>query len=155
MSQPERVAVLAAGVTTPIGQDLDAFWSSLLTGASGISTIERFPVGGHLSVRGYRENQIVRDQGVVTSLEVRVPVPILEGRIGAIQLAPFVDYGYASNRRNPTPDPDDLASVGIGLRWALGPAEAELYWGHGLVGVDTSGDLQDDGVQFRVGVRAF
>ena len=40
----QRVAVIAAGVATPIGQDLDAFWSSLLTGASGISTIERFPV---------------------------------------------------------------------------------------------------------------
>src|SRR4030095_7785954 len=40
----QRVAAVAAGVTPPIGQDLDAFWSSLLTGASGISTIERFPV---------------------------------------------------------------------------------------------------------------
>ena len=41
----ERIAVTAAGVVTPIGQDLDTFWSALLTGADGISTIERFPVG--------------------------------------------------------------------------------------------------------------
>jgi len=40
----EPVAVLAAGVVTPIGHDLDAFWSSLLTGRSGITRIERFPV---------------------------------------------------------------------------------------------------------------
>jgi 3-oxoacyl-[acyl-carrier-protein] synthase II len=40
----ERIAIAAAGVATPIGQDLEAFWSSLLTGASGISPIERFPV---------------------------------------------------------------------------------------------------------------
>lgn len=30
---------------TPLGVDLDAFWSGLITGAEGISTIERFPVG--------------------------------------------------------------------------------------------------------------
>jgi 3-oxoacyl-(acyl-carrier-protein) synthase len=41
---PERIAVSAAGVVTPIGQDLDTFWSGLLTGAEGISPIERFPV---------------------------------------------------------------------------------------------------------------
>jgi 3-oxoacyl-(acyl-carrier-protein) synthase len=38
------VAILAAGVTTPVGADLDAFWSGLLTGADGISAIERFRV---------------------------------------------------------------------------------------------------------------
>jgi 3-oxoacyl-(acyl-carrier-protein) synthase len=41
---PERIAVAAAGVVTPIGQDLDTFWSALLTGTDGISQIERFPV---------------------------------------------------------------------------------------------------------------
>jgi len=44
LSEPERIAVSAAGVVTPIGQDLDTFWSGLLTGAEGISPIERFPV---------------------------------------------------------------------------------------------------------------
>lgn len=38
------VAVLAAGVVTPIGGDLDAFWSGLLTGACGVTPIERFRV---------------------------------------------------------------------------------------------------------------
>ncbi len=40
----DPVAIIAAGVVTPIGQDLDAFWSSLLTGGAGITRIERFPV---------------------------------------------------------------------------------------------------------------
>jgi len=44
LHEPERIAVAAAGVVTPIGQDLDTFWSGLLTGAEGISQIERFPV---------------------------------------------------------------------------------------------------------------
>ena len=37
------MAILAGGVTTPIGLDLDAFWSGLLAGADGVSAIERFP----------------------------------------------------------------------------------------------------------------
>ena len=37
------MAVLAAGVATPIGLDLDAFWSGLLAGVDGLSAIERFP----------------------------------------------------------------------------------------------------------------
>jgi len=40
----DPVAVVAAGVVTPIGQDIDAFWASLLTGGCGITRIERFPV---------------------------------------------------------------------------------------------------------------
>lgn len=39
------MAIVAAGVVTPVGLDLDAFWSSLLAGAHGLSAIERFPTG--------------------------------------------------------------------------------------------------------------
>src|SRR5438874_11050178 len=40
----EPVSLVAAGVVTPFGADLDAFWSGLVTGSDGISAIERFPV---------------------------------------------------------------------------------------------------------------
>src|SRR5207244_2669873 len=40
----EPVAIVAAGAVTPIGADLDAFWTGLVTGTDGISRIERFPV---------------------------------------------------------------------------------------------------------------
>jgi hemolysin activation/secretion protein len=123
--------------------------------SDALPSLERFPLGGHLSVRGYRENQIVRDQGVVASLELRIPLLPLDGRAGLFQLAPFADFGHATNRRNPTPDPENLASVGVGVLWAFGPVDAEIYWGHQIVDVDTSGDLQDHGIQFRVRLRVF
>jgi 3-oxoacyl-[acyl-carrier-protein] synthase II len=41
--EPSAV-VVAAGVATPLGLDLDTFWSALCTGVDGISTIERFRV---------------------------------------------------------------------------------------------------------------
>jgi hemolysin activation/secretion protein len=120
-----------------------------------LPTLEQIPVGGHASVRGYRENQLVRDQAVITSLELRLPVWRVEGR-SIVELAPFFDFGYAANRDRPTPGPDTLASAGVGLR--LSPhssIEALLYWGYQIDDVSTSGDLQDDGIQFRVRWNAF
>ena len=55
-----RIALVAAGVVTPVGQDVDAFWSSLLTGVDGISTIERFPVGDLRVGRGGEIKKLTR-----------------------------------------------------------------------------------------------
>jgi len=41
--RPAPVAIVAAGVATPIGLDVETFWSGLLAGADGLSDIERFP----------------------------------------------------------------------------------------------------------------
>ncbi|MEE8302530.1 MAG: beta-ketoacyl-[acyl-carrier-protein] synthase family protein [Candidatus Tectomicrobia bacterium] len=38
----DRIAITGMGVISPIGQDVDAFWSGLIRGVSGISAIERF-----------------------------------------------------------------------------------------------------------------
>jgi hemolysin activation/secretion protein len=110
--------------------------------------LEKIAVGGIHSVRGYRENQMVRDNAVVASLELRIP---LGGAGGAWQLAPFLDYGRAWNRgEQATPSPPDISSIGVGVRWDPGPAaHAELYWGKALRKVDSEGDdLQDDGIHF-------
>ncbi len=48
----EPVTIVTAGVVTPIGSDLDAFWSGLVTGTDGISRIERFSVDGLRVGRG-------------------------------------------------------------------------------------------------------
>ena len=60
MTRPERVAIVAAGAVTPIGQDVDAFWSSLVTGVDGISTIERFPVSDLRVGRGGEIKKLTR-----------------------------------------------------------------------------------------------
>jgi len=56
----ERIAIELAGVVTPIGQDLEAFWSALVTGASGISQIERFPVSDLRVGRGGEIKKLAR-----------------------------------------------------------------------------------------------
>ncbi len=82
-------------------------------------SVEQIAVGGRFSVRGYRENQLVRDNGLITSLEVRVPLLREKPWADLVQVAPFVDYGRAWNTDLPTPNPRTIASVGVGLRWAV------------------------------------
>jgi hemolysin activation/secretion protein len=113
--------------------------------------LEQFAVGGHATVRGYRENQVVRDQGVVSSIEVRIPVWRSSLEQPIVQLAPFFDIGHSWNKKRPTDGPKTLPAVGIGVRWRITRfLFAEVYWGQNLNDVFTSGDLQDYGVQFAV-----
>src|SRR3972149_9459958 len=55
-----RIAIVAAGVVTPIGQDLDPFWSGLRTGADGTSAVERFSVGDLRVGRGGEIKKLTR-----------------------------------------------------------------------------------------------
>jgi hemolysin activation/secretion protein len=119
-------------------------------------TLEQLALGGHESVRGYRENQLVRDQGVVASLELRIPI-WSEPRWGSsASLAPFFDlgHGFSPARRSFAAGADlseTLLSTGIALRLSLTPfLDAELTWGRQLEPSDTSGDLQDRGIQFAL-----
>jgi len=114
-------------------------------------------------VRGYRENTLVRDNAFLTSLEARVPLVRNTRWADYLELAPFIDFGRAWDTARQTPDPQDIASVGIGLRWAatvplLVPLRPtlEVYWGHKLRDVTTpGGNLQDMGVHFQVTLTAF
>jgi hemolysin activation/secretion protein len=127
-------------------------------------SMERLAMGGRHSVRGYRENTMVRDAGVVLSAEAevplgRVPVPGLGSGAddGQVFVIPFADFARGWNVDGETPDPDVIASVGMGLRWEVTERTwAEVFYGHALTDVDRPGDnIQDLGVHFRVVVGLF
>ena len=67
---------MTAGVVTPIGSDLDAFWSGLVTGTDGISRIERFAVDDLRVGRG----------GEIKKLKAR-PERVSGGRASQLLLA--------------------------------------------------------------------
>lgn len=126
--------------------------------------LEKFSVGGANSVRGYRENQLVRDNGVAASLECRIPlfrapIPRLSKTLedGTVQLAVFGDWGWAENVDAATPHPRTISSAGLGLRWDPSPKiHAECYWGHAFRDLEQADyDLQDDGIHFMVDLRIF
>ncbi len=112
-------------------------------------TLEQFALGGHESVRGYRENQLVRDQGVAASLELRIPVWSQPRWGSQLVLVPFFDLGHGFSPARAASEADTLAAAGIALRLAFTRfLDAELSWGRQLDEADTSGDLQDHGIQF-------
>lgn len=135
------------------------FRADLQLAEDSLLPLEKIAVGGARTVRGYRENQLVRDNALVTSLEFRIPIfrlpipGISRGpEEGMVQVAPFADFGWAWNTDLPTPDPDTISSVGIGVRWDPSPKiHSELYWGLSLRDVDNPDeDLQDAGIHFLV-----
>jgi hemolysin activation/secretion protein len=121
--------------------------------------LEQLPVGGRFSVRGYRENTLVRDNAFLASIEGRYPVMRSVQGEDLLQLAAFSDFGQSWNAKGSTVDPQFLASVGLGLRWAVLPKERarfELYWGLPLNYVThPKGNLQDHGLHLQVIVQAF
>src|SRR5262249_12108586 len=129
------------------------FRTDLQVSSRPLFSLEQFSLGGHQTVRGYRENQLVRDNGLASSLELRLPVWSSPERGIEVQLAPFTDVGRSWNTDRPDSSPYALASVGVGLRvgWTR-HLQGEIYWGHRLRHVEEPehDDLQDEGVQFAV-----
>jgi hemolysin activation/secretion protein len=126
--------------------------------------LEQIAVGGRFSVRGYRENTLVRDNGLIGSLEARIPLVRNTRWAELVQLIPFVDAGWGWNQRVATPAPRTLASLGLGVRWnkswslATVPlrTQVEVFWGYRLLARETAGGgLQDKGLHLQAVVAAF
>ncbi len=143
---------------------LDDWWGVQLLGrvaaqlaSDRLFPLEQMPVGGRFSVRGYRENTLVRDDAVLASFESRVPVLRFASGEDRLQFAQFVDFGHAWNAKGDTPDPQTLASIGAGLRWMILPQERarfEVYWGQQLNHVrGGEGNLQDHGIHLQLVVQ--
>jgi hemolysin activation/secretion protein len=129
----------------PAGMQLLARLTAQLSSDS-LLPIEKLAVGGAESVRGYRENQFVRDEGAVASAELRIPLwadDTGQSRFG-LRLAPFVDYGYTRNksiRGFDAEDSEQIYSVGLGLLWQFRElGSASLYYGEDLQNVDNPDD---------------
>jgi len=116
-------------------------------------SLEQMSVGGPDSVRGYRTNQYVRDNGIDASIEYRHPIygnPMLKNQMN-IQLAGFFDAGTAWNKGESRSN-EILSSAGIGLLWTWDKLSAELYWAHPFKEFVQTAEyaLQDDGISFRL-----
>jgi hemolysin activation/secretion protein len=115
---------------------------------------EKFSLGGINTIRGYRENQIVTDNGISGSIELRIP---LTANPRTLQLTPFVEAGTGWNNRESDPDKPTLASLGVGLNWSItNSLGVRLDYGIPLITVDRSGEsLQEDGLQFSLRYQPF
>lgn len=124
---------------------------------SSLLALEQLSVGGMGTVRGYLENQLVRDRGIVSSVEFRLPVAYNKAGAGILQFAPFFDYGSAWNVLGSS-GASTIYSVGPGLVFAPNKhISAQLYWGYRLRHIDMPKDAgaQGLGLSFRINVQAF
>ncbi|GAB5451203.1 MAG: two-partner secretion system transporter CdrB [Halioglobus sp.] len=121
--------------------------------------VEKLSIGGAYSVRGFRENQLVRDNGISASLEWRVPMFANDAGYSRWNLTaiPFLDYGrsWDEDSNLSTHTPANISSIGIGFRWL--PIEdlvVDVAYGYRLSEEDVpepeEKDLQDRGFHFAV-----
>ncbi|MES2355549.1 MAG: ShlB/FhaC/HecB family hemolysin secretion/activation protein [Pseudomonadota bacterium] len=112
-------------------------------------SLERMAIGGVSTVRGYRENEILRDKGYAASLELHYP---LSGRKAAnrfLEAVVFYDDGAA---RNQNEAPVHLNSAGVGITGQYKHLSGELYIATPLKKLPSkgNGDLQDHGIHFQI-----
>lgn len=119
-------------------------------------SLEQFVIGGPGSVRGYRTNQLVGDEGFSSGAELRLPLlRTVTGR-RVLSLAPFAEVGRVAWKgdRN-APGKRTLSSLGAGLEWEpRADLSFRVDWGGALRDTGLKGDLQDHGVTFRMTWRA-
>ncbi|MBD0361329.1 MAG: ShlB/FhaC/HecB family hemolysin secretion/activation protein [Coleofasciculus sp. C3-bin4] len=120
--------------------------------------IEQFGLGGIDSVRGYRQDALLSDNGLFASAELRVPIVRIPKWNSILQVAPFIEVGTtwnSSGRANP--DPNTLASAGLGLLWKTGDQfTARLDWGIPFIDLGLSKDtLQEKGLYFTLEYKLF
>jgi hemolysin activation/secretion protein len=123
-----------------------------------VTAFDQFSIGGQNSVRGYRQDLLLADNGILASAEFRYPVLRLKPGWGIVQVVPFFDLGHVWNSsRRVNVDPNFLASVGLGLRWQQSNRFAfRLDWGIPLITVDSNKDTwQEKGLTFSLVYNLF
>ena len=88
--QGQWVRELAKNTLLVVGADMQLSPSNLVS-------LERFGLGGYRSVRGYRSDTRLTDNGMLGTIEVRLPVPWISGENRLFQVVPFIDGGVGWN----------------------------------------------------------
>jgi hemolysin activation/secretion protein len=121
--------------------------------------LEQFGLGGQETVRGYRQDALLTDGGMLLSVEGRIPLfKFGADKRSIIHLTPFLDLGKAWNAGGKaSPESSTLFSAGLGLRLQLGSqVTARLDWGIPLTSI--AGDKrtwQENGIYFSLTASPF
>ncbi|MGL6337765.1 MAG: ShlB/FhaC/HecB family hemolysin secretion/activation protein, partial [Waterburya sp.] len=104
--------------------------------------IEQISVGGVNSVRGYRQNLSIGDNGVIGSVELQIPLfEFLRFDDGIVKLNPFIDGGTLWNNQDEEIEDSTLFSIGVGVSLEIAEVlNARVDYGIPLI----EADLPDD-----------
>lgn len=136
------------------GSVLSLRMNSQLTRDS-LQSFERLPLGGYRSVKGYRQNQLLKDNGWDLLLDYQIPVlNQWQDRGYFFTLVPNVGVarGWDSKRYPNIDRAASLSSVGVSLVVASGDNwSARLDWASRLESKRKQGNgLQDDGIYLSI-----
>ncbi len=111
--------------------------------------LEQIGIGGAETVRGYRQDALLTDNGFLFSTELRLPIFRPSG--GIVQLTPFIDLGTGWNR-NGGLERNTLVGAGLGLLWRQGENFlARIDFGFPLVSIENEKrTLQENGIYFSI-----
>ncbi|MBW4550236.1 MAG: BamA/TamA family outer membrane protein [Aphanocapsa sp. GSE-SYN-MK-11-07L] len=112
---------------------------------------EQFSIGGISTVRGYRQDVALGDNGIFGSTELRIP--LFRGKSSALSLSPFFDIGYVWEDQPEFSSPSELlASTGLSLQYNFSNRlSANLTWGIPLITIQgEQNSLQEQGILFSL-----
>lgn len=125
--------------------------ASLQTTPDRLLSIDGMSIGGNATVRGYRENQLIRDRGQVVNLELDIPVVRIPQKQFSLSVVPFIDHGRGRNRAEAQ---DKLSSAGVALRGRWGQLTLDVArarrFAHSDLPPGSRDSLQDKGVHIRL-----
>jgi hemolysin activation/secretion protein len=119
---------------------------------------EQVGLGGFGSIRGYRQDALLTDNGILATAEFRLPIATIPKWQTSVLLVPFIDIGTGWNSGDvKQPDPSTLASVGLGLQLVTSKNfSARIDWGIPLVNLDSSKRTwQENGIYFSLEYNPF
>ena len=111
-------------------------------------------LGGHSTVRGYRENRLLKDSGVTASLSLSLPLLTAPRREGiSIRGELFFDYGRGENSVDTlaVDTRGELSSAGVGIEASYRGLRFKIERALRLQKRKRLGDaLQDSGIHVGV-----
>ena len=115
---------------------------------------DQFTIGGGQSVRGYRQNVLLADNGFRLSVEDRITLMRDAAGLPSVQIAPFLDIGAAINTKNNpnslSQNQNVLAGIGVGFLWDPRPdSNIRLDYGYPLMDLNAGNNLQDQALYFN------
>ena len=141
--------------------------TNLQFAARPLPQFEQFSYGGPTTVRGYRQDALLTDNGALISAELRYP--ILENGVNQLQLVAFNDFAFGynlgtiSNSSNvngvgASPNSITIDGISVGLEYTLSNRlRASFTYGIPLIQLSGSSrrTLQEQGFNFLLEYRLF
>lgn len=125
--------------------------SNVQLASTSLLGVAKASLGGASTVRGYRENTISRDNGLLISAQW-----LTQGWVQGLNFIFFTDYGMGWNKSDEK-DQEHLLSIGSGFSWVgIKKLYAELMLGVPLINrSNENNNLQDYGLHFSVQYSIF